>query len=384
MCRFVEPEEMLRPCTRSRETDAERHRVGGDEVEALEKSDVCIGEVPARGQGACAGEEKLDSLGRRGIPPEQAQRDLEPAGGALRRPMDGRVAGLPQSRDSVRVPLPAGPLDVMCSLCGSRSASRQGVCTSFVGAQTPTSWRSLVDRPPDEWVSEAEPSRNVGLQDDSEAHQLVDRLERRRLDDARGRGCEFRLEGISDDRGSLEHEMRAVGQQGQLLGQCRGDGRRHAEVRGDSRHRGVAFGSTVQGPEQLFQVERVAAALGVQGGRDRVLGGGSQELVRLGPGECAERDADQGLRLVRTLELGSEPRRHLLGADRERDQDRRVRWPAKQAPEELDGGRVRPVQVVEHQHQRPGGRQALQQLAYRAVRAVALVLVGCRTVSGRG
>ena len=97
MCRLVEPEEMLRPGTRSRETDPERDRVGGDELEALEKSGVCIGEVPARGQGACAGEEKLDSLGRRGIvagagatrPRTSGRRSPAPDGRPSRRPAAG-------------------------------------------------------------------------------------------------------------------------------------------------------------------------------------------------------------------------------------------------------------------------------------------------------
>ncbi len=86
---------------------------------------------------------------------------------------------------------------------------------------------------------------------------------------------------------------------------------------------------------------------------------------------------------MRTLELGSEPRWQLLGTGRECDQDRGVRWSAKQAPEELDGCGVCPVQVVEHQHQWFGRRQSLEQLPHRAVRAIALVLVGNAVVVER-
>ena len=53
---------------------------------------------------------------------------------------------------------------------------------------------------------------------------------------------------------------------------------------------------------------------------------------------------------------------------------RRGRRPAQQRAEQLDGRRVGPVEVVEHEHERLRRRELLEQRAHRAVAAVALVL----------
>ena len=112
-------------------------------------------------------------------------------------------------------------------------------------------------------------------------------------------------------------------------------------------------------------------------GRHRAVDRGSEELVGLSSGQRRERHAGQSSRPVRVVQLRLQPRRQLFGADGERDQHPGVGWAAKQRPEELDGCRVGPVEVVEDQHQRPGCRQPFQQLADRAVGEVTLVLLGC-------
>ena len=59
-----------------------------------------------------------------------------------------------------------------------------------------------------------------------------------------------------------------------------------------------------------------------------------------------------------------------------RDESRRCGGPAQQSAEQLDGGGVGPVEVVQHEDQRPGVRKLLEQCANRAVAAIALVLKG--------
>ncbi len=48
--------------------------------------------------------------------------------------------------------------------------------------------------------------------------------------------------------------------------------------------------------------------------------------------------------------------------------------PPQQRAEQLDRRRVRPVEVVEHEHERPALRKGLEQRAHRAMGAIALVL----------
>ena len=56
------------------------------------------------------------------------------------------------------------------------------------------------------------------------------------------------------------------------------------------------------------------------------------------------------------------------------DQDGAVGWAAQEGVEQLGRRGVRPVDVVEREHERPAQRQPLEQLPHRAMGAVALVL----------
>ncbi len=84
---------------------------------------------------------------------------------------------------------------------------------------------------------------------------------------------------------------------------------------------------------------------------------------------------------MRPLDLGSEPFHAAVGAKGERDQHPRVRWPAEQPAEELDGRRVGPVEVVEDQDEWPRRREPLQQPTHRAMGAVALEREWCATAT---
>ena len=127
-----------------------------------------------------------------------------------------------------------------------------------------------------------------------------------------------------------------------------------------------------QGAGQLLEIERIAATLVVQGGCDLAVDRVAEQLFGVAAAQGGKRDAGERLRSVRPLDLGREPFHPVVGAKGERDQNPRVRWPAEQPAEELDGRRVGPVEVVEDQDEWPRRREPLQQLTHRAMGAVAL------------
>ena len=76
---------------------------------------------------------------------------------------------------------------------------------------------------------------------------------------------------------------------------------------------------------------------------------------------------------MRTIELGGKPGLKLSRARGRCDQHAGVGRPAQQRHEEIGRGGVGPVEVVEDEHERLGGGELLQQHAYSAVGAIALV-----------
>ena len=79
-----------------------------------------------------------------------------------------------------------------------------------------------------------------------------------------------------------------------------------------------------------------------------------------------------------------QPRRRVVGPGGQHEQHAGGRRPVQQAGREIDGRGVRPVEVVEDEHQRLGGRQPFEQLADRPVGPVALVQDSRQTRRGRG
>ena len=141
-------------------------------------------------------------------------------------------------------------------------------------------------------------------------------------------------------------------------------------------------------PRELLQIERVAAALieesGCSGRADRL----TEEFSGLAARQGADLDAHECAHPLRSLECGGDALRRLTGPDSQRDEHGRGRRPTQKRAEQLDGSRVSPVEVVEHQHQRRGRSESLEQLAHRAVGSIALVLkhgsAGCLEPSQRG
>jgi hypothetical protein len=90
--------------------------------------------------------------------------------------------------------------------------------------------------------------------------------------------------------------------------------------------------------------------------------------------QSAELEPGQHRRTTRPFEGGCKTLRGLAGAERNCREHGRCGRPAQQRTEQLDRARVSPVEVVEHEDQRPRLRETLEQHAHRSVAAVALVL----------
>lgn len=74
------------------------------------------------------------------------------------------------------------------------------------------------------------------------------------------------------------------------------------------------------------------------------------------------------------FERGAEPVAHLARPHPQCDQCPSCRQPPEERTDQLDRRRVRPVDVVEHEHDRPRLRERLEQGAHGAVASVPLVL----------
>ena len=135
-----------------------------------------------------------------------------------------------------------------------------------------------------------------------------------------------------------------------------------------------ALRSRAQRSGELLEIEGVAAGVFVEGVRASS-STASPRSSRASPRrEGADLEASQRPRAMRALERGGDALRRLTRADRERHEHGSGRRPAQQAAKQLDRRRVRPVEIVEEEHQWRGRRQPLEELANRPVTAVALVL----------
>ena len=228
---LVAAEQVLDPGTGRREPHPQRDRVGRDEPDAVEQRRVAVGELAGRDERPRAGEEQLDPhLGRRGIG-QEPERVSKPGCGARGRALCHGVTRLTQSRDGGRVALPRRALDMMRTLHRGCAAGGERLGASLVRAQSPTAGRRLVDRPSNERMPEAKAARHLGLANEVELQQLVQRLERRRLGSRRGGRGELGLERVAGYRCPLQHEACTVRQESELLGQRGSNRGRHVEIR---------------------------------------------------------------------------------------------------------------------------------------------------------
>ncbi len=331
-----------------------------------------FGELTRRGLGAGERGQQRDALVRRRRVAEQPQGGREPPRRSGRRARRGFLAGFAQDRDGVGVAAAGGALEMVRPRCRRRAARGECVDAASMGAEAPASGRGLVHRPADERVAEAEAARDVGGANEVAAQELVERVDGRRLVDVRRGRHQLGLERVAGDRRSFEAPAGRGGEQRQLLGEGRGDRRRHLDVP-DRRRRGSgrAEPRPVERARELLEVEGIAAALLVERGR---VDAAAEQLARLLQRQRLELEPREASGAVRALEGGRQALRALPRTDRHREEHGRRRRAAQQGAEQLDRAGVGPVQVVEDQHQRLGRSEQLEQLAHRAVGAVPLVL----------
>ena len=219
-----------------------------------------------------------------------------------------------------------------------------------VGGQPPAAGRALVDGVAHDRVPEREPARPVCRPHERAGQQLVERAERVGLGDAGGLSGERRLERIAGHRRALEQQPRLVRQGGQLGAQ------RQRQRLGDARR-----------PRELLEVERVAAAQRVD--RRRV---GADQLPRLGLAERRERQGGDASLAARRGQRRVDGRRPATLPSGDREQHGAARRTAHQRGQRVDRRAVRPLHVVEPEHERAGARQPLEEVAQRPVHAVAV------------
>ena len=257
---------------------------------------------------------------------------------------------------------------------GGGAARGQRLRGGLVRGDAPAARRRLVHGAPHEGVAEAEAPRDVRVADDVPAQQLVEGLERGRLGHARGGRGELELEGIAGHGGALEHAAGGGGEQGELPGERRGHAPRHLEVaEGELRCPRALARRPRRRPGELLEVEGVAAALLVERGGRLAVHAVAQQLARLRLAQGPELEPGQTAGAMGALERTRQPLGQLPRAHGDGDQRRRGGRTAQERVEQLDRAGVRPVRVVEQEHDRRRIRQDLDEPSDRPVRPVAPV-----------
>ena len=251
---------------------------------------------------------------------------------------------------------------------GRRSAGRQRVRGALVRPQAHPGRAGPVHGVTDQRVAEPEAARDLRGPDQVLRDQLVERRQRLGLGHRRGRDREVELERVPRDGRGLREAAGRRGQRVELAEDRRGDRLGHTGAVGLRRRPVLALGQA----GELQQVERVAAAglveaLGPAGRRP------ADQAARVRGRERAEREVQDGVAADRGPVDRVEQRPvGLPGAIAGRDHDAGPRRVAQQVRHELERGAVGPVEVVEHEDQRPPRGQALEQLADRPVGTEAL------------
>ncbi len=220
-------------------------------------------------------------------------------------------------------------------------------------------------------MSEPETPGNVRRADEIQAQQLVERVDRWSLGGAGGRCGQLGVEGVSRDGGALEDEACLLGEQSELLSERGGDcsGYVNACERrlvGRCRHVGTAGR-----PCELLEVEGIAAAVFVEAGCVHSV---ADQLAGVLGAQRPQFNAHDRAGAVRPFNRRAEPLAHLSRPHRHRDEYSSRGRSMEERTEQLDRRRICPVDVVEHEYQRLGLRECLEQCANGAVAAVALVL----------
>ena len=94
VCLLVPAEEVLDACARSGQTHTQSLRFLGDDLHALEQRSVALPQLAGGGERLRTCQQQLDAPLVWRIGREEAQRGAEPACGARRSALGGRLAGL--------------------------------------------------------------------------------------------------------------------------------------------------------------------------------------------------------------------------------------------------------------------------------------------------
>ena len=294
------------------------------------------------------------------------------------------VRAVDQHRDRLLVTEFRRPLDVMRVRARGSMEAGEGDRGARVRTELPRARCAVVDGPADDGVPEAEVPGGFGGADEVGRQELVEPDLHGRLRQFRDEGDEPGHERLAGDRGGIRGSPR-VGRQCRELGADRGRDRRwrRPSLAGIFDRQGTARCGGVARPHELFEVERVAAALvveqrpelGVEGGIDQRLG------LLLGERRELQPAADAGAH--RHVERHREARGRV--PVRERSHHRPPEAP-EHVRDHLDRRRVRPLHVVDDHDHRPSLGQAFEEGADRVVDPVALGLQAGRgqRVDGRG
>jgi hypothetical protein len=222
-----------------------------------------------------------------------------------------------------------------------------------VRAKPPAAGRGLVDRVTDDGVAEREaPGRAAGSYE-RPLEQLVERVQGRRVVQLRDLRRQRRPERVTDHRRRIEEPPCLRRQPPQLRGQRRPDRGRH-RVAADARAARLSFRA-----HQLLEVERVASAVAIH-------------RVSTLPDQRARLRLAQRAETQPRSRCGHQRRRELTGPRRDGEQHRSRRRAVGERGEHVERSRVRPVDIVEADHERPHRREPLEQVTQGAVDAVAI------------
>ena len=290
-----------------------------------------------------------------------------------------RTASSPASRRTAAAPTSPSRADrstwwARAEAVAPRAAS--AAARALVGRHAPAGRGRLVDRAPNDRMPEPEAARHVGRADEIEPEQLVDRRPSPPLGHRRPRPRPARARRgrppppLRRGRGDAGRDSSASSSRARRR---RSTARRSPRV--SSRRAPPCRDGRVGRPRELLEVEGVAAALLV-------------EVVRVAarrprrPGAHAASRALSARSSIRVRRSHARPARARSTAAPARGAGRMARARStgaaggrrSSATEQLDRGRVGPVEVVEHEHERLRRREPLEQRRDGAVAAVALVL----------
>ena len=274
--------------------------------------------------------------------------------------MRGRLSGSAEDGDRAEISGPGGVLDVVGAGVRGHPYRSERRGAALVRGETPPARSRLVDRPPDERVPETEPARNIRWPDEIDAEKLIDGVDRGGVVD-RGRGSrQLGLERVARHRRTLEHAARAVREQAELLGQGGRDALRHLDP-GEGDLGAVADRRlrAVERARELLQVERVASARLVELGSCPVRGAPRSSCASSGFSAATSIRSSDSDRCARSSTVARRSGT-CRGTDRQRGQYRRGRRPMEKCAEQLDAGRIGPVEVVQDEDERLRRREQLE------------------------